>query len=152
MKVGDIMETTGERIKRYREAAGLTQEELAVKIKISAQNIYKYEKGIIQNIPLNKIQALSDVFGITPTQLVGWGEDSPDLSPVENTSLSEDEKKLISLFRKKDRSYQKAFLCILGDDSQYGYEPIYESVPPSPYLRLASEMPPYRFSGKKKDK
>ena len=152
------METTGERIKRYREASGMTQEDLAAKIKTSPQNIYKYEKGIIHNIPMKRIQALSEVFGITPSQLVGWGAESPEqaepsfiLEPVEITTLSEDEKTLITLFRKKDRSYQKAFLCILGDNSEYDHEPMYESVSRSPYLRLASEMPPYKFRNDNKN-
>ncbi len=164
VKVGDIMETTGERIKRYREAAGLTQEELATKIKTSAQNIYKYEKGIIRNIPLDKIQALSDIFGITPTQLVGWGLDpyaqfkqpAPPIKaikPVEIKTLSEDEKTLIALYRQKKPSYQKALLRIIEDKPQYEYEPNRESertINPLS-LKLASTMPEYKFREDKKD-
>ncbi len=157
------METTGERIKRYREAAGLTQEELATKIKTSAQNIYKYEKGIIRNIPLNKIQALSDIFGITPTQLVGWGADPyeqfkrPDSpKPVEITTLSEDEKTLISLYRQTSRNYQDALLNLLkvsqNCNSEYEISREPERTFTTPYLKLASPMPEYKFSGDKKDK
>ncbi len=152
------METTGERIKRYRETAGLTQEELATKIKTSAQNIYKYEKGIIRNIPLNKIQALSDIFGITPTQLVGWGAASHDQfkKPVEITTLSEDEKTLITLYRQASYEYQGALLNLLkvsqNCNTEYETKRDPEITFNSPYLRLASEMPEYKFSGNKKDK
>ncbi len=157
------METTGERIKRYREAAGLTQEELATKIKTSAQNIYKYEKGIIRNIPLNKIQALSDIFGITPTQLVGWGSGSHEQlkkpaprKPIEIATLSEDEKTLITLYRQASYQYQGALLNLLkvsqNCNLEYETKRDLEMTFNSPYLRLASEMPEYKFSGDKKDK
>ena len=166
VKVGDIMETTGERIKRYREASGMTQEELAAKIKTSPQNIYKYEKGIIHNIPMKRIQALSEVFGIPPTQLVGWGSDScakpshpvqkhDPLKPLEVIGLSEDEKTLIALYRQASPDYQTALLNLLkvGQQSEHGTKHDPERViKPSGTLKLASTMPPYRFRDKNNDK
>lgn len=67
MKIGD-------KIKYYREAMQMTQEELAAMVNTSPQNIYKYEKGIVTNIPLTRIEQLAEIFGISPNTLTGWEE------------------------------------------------------------------------------
>lgn len=64
--------TIGERIKIFRENAHMTQDELAEKIGTTKQTIYKYENNIITNIPSDKIERLSDIFGISPIILMGW--------------------------------------------------------------------------------
>lgn len=69
--------TLGDRIKSLREQKGLTQEELAAKLNTTSQNVYKYEKGIITNIPLKKIELIADELGVSPEVLVGWCEEEP---------------------------------------------------------------------------
>ena len=64
--------TVGDRIKKYRKMLGMSQEELANKIDVTKQAIYKYECNIVTNIPLDKIEVMSSVFGIHPSQLMGW--------------------------------------------------------------------------------
>lgn len=64
----------GERIHYYRKLCGLTQEEVAKKLETTPQNIYKYEKGIIKNIPLSSIVLMSELFGISPAELAGMSE------------------------------------------------------------------------------
>lgn len=64
----------GERIRTLRESAGLSQTELAEKIKVLKQTLYKYEKGIITNIPSDKIEALTKVFGVSEAYLMGWDD------------------------------------------------------------------------------
>ena len=64
--------TKGERIKNARLSAGLSQVELAQKIHTTKQNIYKYETGIITNIPSDKIEAMASVLDVTPEYLMGW--------------------------------------------------------------------------------
>lgn len=70
-KESDV-ETTGERIRRCRKAAGMTQAELAERLGTMPQNIYKYEKGIVNNIPVCNIEDMAEIFGISPAELVGW--------------------------------------------------------------------------------
>lgn len=41
----------GRRIKRLREDLGLTQEDVAKKVGVATQTIYKYENDIVTNIP-----------------------------------------------------------------------------------------------------
>jgi transcriptional regulator with XRE-family HTH domain len=64
--------TKGERIKELREKAGLTQEELAAKLKVAKQTIHKYEKNIVTNIPSDNIELLATVLDSTPEYILGW--------------------------------------------------------------------------------
>lgn len=65
-------ETRGEAIKDLRKKAGLSQEELAKKLNTTKQTIYKYESGIVTNIPSDKIEAMSRIFGVSPAVIMGW--------------------------------------------------------------------------------
>jgi len=62
----------GERIKKIRLKKNLTQDELALKINTTKQTIYKYENGIITNIPSSKIEAIANALNTTPEYLMGW--------------------------------------------------------------------------------
>lgn len=64
--------TKAERIKKLREGKGLTQEELAHRLKTTKQTIHKYEKGIVTNIPSDKIEALAKILETTPEYILGW--------------------------------------------------------------------------------
>jgi repressor LexA len=66
--------TVGERIIYLRDANGISQIELAKKIGVSKQNLYKYEKGIITNIPADKLEAIAKALNTTPSYLAGWDE------------------------------------------------------------------------------
>jgi len=79
----------GERIHYYRKLRGLTQEEVATRLGTSPQNIYKYEKGIIKNIPLSSIVAMSELFGVPSAELAGMSDEQS--SPPSSSALSEKE-------------------------------------------------------------
>lgn len=66
--------TVGERIKKRRESLGMSQTELATAAKTSKQNIYKYENGIISNIPSDKIEIIASVLKVSPAYLMGWSD------------------------------------------------------------------------------
>ena len=70
--------TVGERIKRLRENKEVSQSELAEKIGTTKQNIYKYENGIVTNIPSDNIEAIAKVLHTTPAFLMGWEANSDD--------------------------------------------------------------------------
>lgn len=65
----------GERIRSRREALGITQTELADALSTTKQNIYKYENGIISNIPSDKIEAMAEILHTTPAYLMGWEDE-----------------------------------------------------------------------------
>lgn len=70
--------TIGKRIKELREKRGMSQVDLADKISVSKQTLYKYENGIITNIPSDKIEGIAKVFNISPSYLMGWKDDDAD--------------------------------------------------------------------------
>lgn len=76
--------TIGQRIKALREQKGFSQIELAEKIGVSKQNLYKYENGIISNIPSDKIEAAAAALGTSPAYLMGWDDSTVLPLPLEN--------------------------------------------------------------------
>ena len=64
--------TKGQRIKQRREELNLKQIELAEKVHISKQTLYKYENDIITNIPSNKLEEIAAALDTTPDYLMGW--------------------------------------------------------------------------------
>ncbi len=62
----------GKIIKNLREQKGLTQEELARYIKSTKQTIFKYENGIVTNIPMDKLQIIASALEVSPSYLLGW--------------------------------------------------------------------------------
>ena len=51
--------TVGDRIRERREYLGISQIELAKRIHVLKQTLYKYEMNIITNIPSDKIEKMA---------------------------------------------------------------------------------------------
>lgn len=64
----------GERIKQLRIAKDLTQDDLANAVKTTKQTIHKYETGIISVIPPDKVVAIAELLGTSPSYIMGWDE------------------------------------------------------------------------------
>ena len=64
--------TIGQRLKQLREKSGLTQEAVAKHLGVATQTIFKYEKEIVTNIPAANIEKLAQLFGVSPSSLLGW--------------------------------------------------------------------------------
>lgn len=80
--------TLGEKIRFLRVKNNLSQEALAQALKTTKQAIYKYENGIVTNIPLEKVEALSNILNTTPAYLMGWENDSQSsVSPLDGFHL-----------------------------------------------------------------
>lgn len=83
-------ESRGEAIRSLRKDAGLSQEELANKLHTTKQTIYKYEAGIVTNIPSDKIEEMSQIFHVSPAVIMGWDEDvAVPPSPVYEAAAGE---------------------------------------------------------------
>ena len=81
--------TIGEKIKSLREQHNMTQTDIARRIGVATQTIFKYEKSIVTNIPLDTIENIANLFDVTPAYLMGW-EDEPDTtlnSQVRTTAI-----------------------------------------------------------------
>ena len=72
------MDTKGDRIRALRLSHGMTMEALGQKLGVGKATIKKYENGIIENIPSDKIEALADALETTPAYIMGWNEPPDD--------------------------------------------------------------------------
>lgn len=66
----------GELLKDLRIKKGLTLEEAGISIGVTKQTLFKYENNIITNIPSDKIEALSRLYGVSPSTIMGWENSS----------------------------------------------------------------------------
>ena len=76
----------GEKIRALRKAKRMTLEELAAAIGTSKQNVHRYERGMISNIPSDKIVAIAKALGTSPAALMGWGGDTDSFPEVSGVS------------------------------------------------------------------
>ena len=75
----------GQRLRQLREAKGLTQEAVAKHLGVATQTVFKYEKEIVTNIPSASIEKLAQLFGVSPSSLLGWDNIS-NIIPVRMES------------------------------------------------------------------
>ena len=77
----------GKRIKEEREKMHLSQEDVAKALNTTKQSICKYENDIVTNIPLDKVEKMALLFGVTPQYLTGWEEKE---KPTDEGQLEDD--------------------------------------------------------------
>lgn len=104
--------TKGARIKALRDNFGLTQDELAEKIGTTKQTIYKYETGIITNIPSDKIETMASLFDVSPSYLMGWNDAG---APSSDSSLTDGEQQIVSSFRQLNEEGRERLLNYADD-------------------------------------
>lgn len=92
--------TKGQRIKKRRDELNIKQTELAKKVHISKQTLYKYENDIITNIPSNKLEDIAAALDTTPDCLMGWEQ-------------QDKAKELYSLYEKASPEVQSAVELLL---------------------------------------
>jgi transcriptional regulator with XRE-family HTH domain len=73
---GVLKMTSGEKIRQLRVSQGYTQTDVAKKLGVSTQLIYKYEKEIVTNIPIETIGKLAKIFGVSPAYILDWKDES----------------------------------------------------------------------------
>ena len=78
----------GDRIYALRKSRGLTLEELAARVGTSKQNIHRYERGTVANIPREKIVLLAEALGTTPAALVGWDGSTSSLEVANGGTMT----------------------------------------------------------------
>jgi transcriptional regulator with XRE-family HTH domain len=88
--------TVGERIKHLRQKYNFTLEEVGKKISVSKQTLYKYENGIITNIPSDKIEMLSVIFHVSPSYIMGWDS---SIKSSDSLTLTLQEENMVKKYR-----------------------------------------------------
>lgn len=97
--------------KELRKEKGLTQNELAQKLKIGQSSIVGYEKGDRDPVATTLI-AYADFFGVSVDYLLGRSDDFGTVVIHSDPSemLTSDEKRLISAYRKLVPNMKKFML------------------------------------------
>ena len=118
----------GTLIKQARTEAGLTQEQLARKVKnTSASDISQAERGL-KELTTDQLKGIAKATGVTQKSLLdaAKGSTSSTSSSKKKTSssakstmsLTATEKKLVTLYRNADSDTKKAAMDLLkGEDS-----------------------------------
>ena len=88
--MSDTAMTVGDRIRATRKREGISQTDLAQKMGVIKQTLYKYETGIVTNIPSEKIEAAAKALGVTPGYLMGWeDQDLESVSYVRHRAIND---------------------------------------------------------------
>jgi repressor LexA len=66
--------TIGDRIKARRKAMNMSADELGKRLGKDRSTIYRYEKGDIENLPLDILEPIATALNTTPQYLMGWEE------------------------------------------------------------------------------
>lgn len=99
--------TVGEKIRACREAKHLTQTELGLACGVTKQTIFKYETGVVANIPIDKLQLIASKLGVSAAYLMGWDD------PMEQ-EIKEQPPVTKELSAAKQAVYE--FIDTLSDD------------------------------------
>ena len=66
--------TIGDRIKNRRKYLKMSADELDRRLGKDRSTIYRYEKGDIENLPLDVLEPIANALETTPQYLMGWEE------------------------------------------------------------------------------
>jgi len=114
----------GTLIKQARTAAGMTQEQLARKVKgASASDISAAERGV-KDLTTDQLKQIAKATGVTQKSLLDAAKGTtsssgkkPASSAKTSMSLTATEKKLVQLYRNADSDTKKSVMKMLkGDD------------------------------------
>ncbi|MBO7697020.1 MAG: helix-turn-helix transcriptional regulator [Methanobrevibacter sp.] len=114
--------TKGQRIKQRREELNIGQTELAQKVHISKQTLYKYENDIVSNIPSNRLEEIAAALDTTPDFLMGWQDvqiihdDNVIILPYKGGN--EKAKELYEMYAKATPEIQSAVELLLKSAQQ----------------------------------
>lgn len=67
----------GKRIQTRRKELNISIDELAKRLNKNRTTVYRYEKGDIENLPLDALKPLAEILQTSPAYLMGW-EDKPN--------------------------------------------------------------------------
>lgn len=80
--------SVGKRIKERRNELQMSVDELAVKLNKNRATIYRYEKGDIENLPLDILEPLAKALDTTPQYLMGWDKKLSGMRMTEGDNES----------------------------------------------------------------
>ena len=72
----------GHRIKERRKELKISADELASKLGKDRSTIYRYEKGDIENLPLDILEPIANALLTTPQFLMGWENQDEEINNI----------------------------------------------------------------------
>lgn len=112
----------GERMKQLRKELKLSADEVAERVGVNRSTIFRYEKGDIENLPIDKLTPLSHALQTTPAYLMGW-EDKPTYANkahkimLEMTETGQYNVYMYSLYEREKDKKRKDFEITSKNDS-----------------------------------
>lgn len=104
--------TIGERIRRRREALGISQEELAHRIGYKSKSSINKIELDVQQLRQSKIKQIADALETTTDYVMGWEDDTEDASYKEPPS-SPSTPEILTLYNSLDSEDQSLALGIV---------------------------------------
>lgn len=133
----------GDIIRNLRISKNMTQEEVGKVIGTSKQTLHKYETGIITNIPQDKIEALANLFDVSPAYIMGWETKYEDVNVVSlENKLSKPEKELIDNYNKSNEDGKQIIL-----DTSRNISKTYPMVTREEMIEFLREIPMAAYNG-----
>lgn len=80
--------SVGKRIKERRNELQMSVDELAAKLNKNRATIYRYEKGDIENLPIDILEPLAKALDTTPQYLMGWDKKLSGMRMAEGDNES----------------------------------------------------------------
>lgn len=100
-------------IKRRRLELDLTLKDVAKALGVAEGTVSRYESGDIQNMGIDKIEALAHILRCSPGYLMGWQESTP--------TTAKDEAVLISTYNKLNKEGKQKLLERATELVELGY-------------------------------
>ena len=103
------MTDIGQRIRDRRQELNLSVEDVAKQLNKNRTTVYRYEKGEIENLPLETLKPLAEILNTTPAYLMGW-EDKNDKDLEDPILLKNNFVAYVRLFEEEtftDEEYGK---------------------------------------------
>lgn len=88
--------TMGEYIKQLRTERELSQDALGKLVGVNRAAVNKWENGSVENIKRSTIKRLSEVFGVSPCDLMQW-----DNEPKEEKQVMQEELNPMDVIKKQ---------------------------------------------------
>lgn len=96
----------GKRIQARRKELNISVDELAKRLNKNRTTIYRYEKGDIENLPMDALKPLAEALKTSPAYLMGWEDESN-----ENAATVSD---FVKLIRKQQNMSVEDFAKEIG--------------------------------------
>ena len=104
----------GERIKQRRKELGMSADKLGATLGKDRSTIFRYEKGDIENLPLDILQPIAQALMTTPQYLMGWSDDKKTIA-LDKQKLTEDEKAWMELYHKLSKETREMLIASLDE-------------------------------------